>query len=110
MIDGLWAVQFVGVQGNGGGVVVFMKGHVLGGDSGFVYTGSYQSEENVITARVMVRNLLTGVPNVLGIQGDFELNVKGTVEGNTIKGSASLAKQQGAGIVVKLTKVADLPT
>ncbi len=25
MIEGLWAVQYVGIQGNGGGVVVFIE-------------------------------------------------------------------------------------
>src|ERR1700683_941537 len=45
MVEGFWIVQYEGVQGNGGGVVVFMKGRVLGGDTGFVYTGTYQSTE-----------------------------------------------------------------
>jgi hypothetical protein len=36
-------VQYEGAQGNGSGVVVFMKGHVLDGDTGFVYTGTYQT-------------------------------------------------------------------
>ncbi len=41
MIEGLWAVQYVGIQGNGGGVVVFIDGKVLGGDTGYTYVGTY---------------------------------------------------------------------
>jgi hypothetical protein len=109
MVEGFWIVQFEGAQGNGGGVVLFMKGHVLGGDSGFVYTGDYKTNQDALEARVKVKNFLPDVPSVLGVQGDFELNVKGTIKGKIITGSASLVNQPGMGIVVKLTRVSDLP-
>jgi type III secretion system (T3SS) negative regulator GrlR len=109
MVEGFWVVQYEGVQGNGGGVVVFTKGHVLGGDTGFVYTGTYQTDERTLTARVLVRNFLPEVPSVLGVQGDFELRLKGNVDGQVIKASATLVGQEGAGIVVKLMRVSDLP-
>jgi len=109
MVEGFWIVQFEGVQGNGGGVVFFLKGQVFGGDSGFVYTGTYQTDEKVITARVKVRNFLPEVLSVFGIPGDYELSVKGNVAGKTITGSASLVNQEVMGIVVKLTKVGELP-
>lgn len=49
------------------------------------------------------------VPSVLGIQGDVELILKGTVAADVIKATASVANQQVTGLVVKLTKVSDLP-
>lgn len=109
MVEGFWVVQFEGAQGNGGGVVLFMKGRVLGGDSGFVYTGDYKTNQDALEARVKVKNFLPDVPSVLGVQGDFELNVKGTIKGKIITGSASLVNQPGMGLVVKLTRVSDLP-
>jgi hypothetical protein len=109
MIDGFWIVQFEGIQGNGGGVVVLTKGQVFGGDSAYVYMGSYQTQEASMRARVTVRAFLPGVPNVLGAVGDFDLSISGNVEGNVIKGKASLINQPGAGIVVRLTKRGDLP-
>ena len=109
MVEGFWIVQYEGVQGNGGGVAVFMKGHVLGGDTGFIYTGTYQTNEQELSARVKVRNFLPEVPSVLGVKGDFELALKGTVAGSIIKAAASLVGQAGPGIVVKLTRVSDLP-
>jgi len=108
MIEGLWIVQYEGVAGGDGGVVVFARRQVLGGDNAFVYTGTYQSDENAISARVLVRNFNPAVGNVLGIEGDFELTMQGTIQGGIIKGSASLVNQEGPGIVVKLTKVASL--
>ena len=109
MVEGFWIVQYEGIQGNGGGVVVFLKGHVLGGDNGFIYTGRYKNDEKESSARVLIRNFLPEVASVLGVQGDFELTLTGVVTGPVIKASASVVNQEAAGIVVKLTKVSDLP-
>ncbi len=109
MIDGFWLVQFEGMQGNGGGVVVFIKGQVFGGDSGYYYTGSYEISAALVKAHVQVRNFLPAVPNVLGVKGDFELSVTGTLEGDVIRGTASLVSPKGIGIAVKLTRKAMLP-
>jgi hypothetical protein len=109
MVEGFWIVQYEGVQGNGGGVAVFMKGRILGGDTGFLYTGTYQTDEETISARLTVRNFLPEVPSVLGVQGDFELLLKGNVGPQSIRASATLIGQEGAGIIVKLTRVSDLP-
>jgi hypothetical protein len=109
VVEGFWIVQFEGVQGNGGGVVFFIKGRIYGGDSGFVYTGTYETDEKTITGTVKVRNFLPEVASVFGIPGDYELSLKGKVVGQQIEGSASLVNQEAMGIVVKLTKIGDLP-
>jgi hypothetical protein len=109
MVDGFWIVQFEGIQGGGGGVAFLTKGQVFGGDSAYTYSGTYQTEQTTLKAHVAVKNFLPGIPNVLGVVGDFDLNLTGTVEGNIIKGKAALVSQPGAGIVVKLTKKGDLP-
>jgi hypothetical protein len=109
MVQGFWIVQYEGVQGNGGGVVFFIKGKVFGGDTGFVYTGTYQTDEKTLTARIHVRNFLPEVVSVLGVPGDFDLVVTGNVSGNVIHGKAALANQEAMGIVAKLTRVGDLP-
>jgi len=108
MLDGLWIVQYEGTQGGDGGVIVFIRGQVLGGDNAYVYTGTYQNNATAISARVLVRNFAPTIGNVLGIKGDFELTVQGTIDGKIIKGSASLVNQEGPGMVFKLTKVSDL--
>jgi hypothetical protein len=109
MVEGFWILQFEGLQASGGGVVFLIKGRIYGGDSGFVYMGTYQSGGNTITGRVKVHNFLPAVPSVFGISGDYELSISGNVAGNVIKGKVSLVNQDAMGIVVKLTKVGDLP-
>ena len=61
MAEGFWIVQYEGMQGNGGGVAVFIKGKVFGGDTGYTYMGSYRVEGNSVKTNVMVRNFLPGV-------------------------------------------------
>ena len=110
MVEGFWIVQYEGMKGNGGGVAVFIKGKVFGGDTGYTYTGSYQTQGNIVKAHVKVRNFLPGVPSVLGVVGDFDLNIDGKLEGEVISGTGSLVNSQAVGIAVKLTKRAALPT
>lgn len=107
MIEGLWIVQYESVMG-GQGVIVFVKGQVLGGDNGFTYSGTYQSDGKSLSARVAVRNHAPLIPNALDVKGDFDLTVLGTIDGRVIRGSASLINREGPGLVMKLTKVTDL--
>ena len=109
MIEGFWIVQYEGMKGNGGGVVMFIKGQIFGGDTGYTYTGSYQTKGNSVKAQVTVRNFLPNVPSVLGVTADFKLNIDGKLEGDVIRGTGSLASGQAAGIALKLTKKAELP-
>jgi hypothetical protein len=109
MVEGFWIVQFEGVQGGGGGVVLLSKNKVLGGDSGYIYTGSYDLSGNALKAKVKVEQFLSGIPNVLGVVGNFELELTGIVNDNLIKGNASLATRPGLGLAVKLTRRALLP-
>jgi hypothetical protein len=105
MVEGFWIVQYEGMQGSGGGVAMFIKGKVFGGN-----LGTYTTQGNSVQARVMVRNFIAGIPSVVGITGDFELSIDGMVEGNVIKGTGSLVGVQRPGIAVKLSKRADIPT
>ena len=110
MIEGFWIVQYEGMRGNGGGVAMFIKGQVFGGDTGYTYTGSYNEKDGVVKAHVMVRNFLPDIPSVLGVVGDFELTIDGKLENGVINGTGSLVKGDAVGIAVKLTKRAELPT
>jgi hypothetical protein len=46
---------------------------------------------------------------VLGVVGDFELNIDGKLEADVIKGTGTLVGGGAVGIAVKLTKRANLP-
>ncbi len=104
MLDGLWIVQYHGPQGVGGGVVVFMKGQVLGGDSGFTYVGTYELKGDLLKAKVSVKNFDASVPNVLGMPGNFELLIEGKFKNDTIDGTGALATHPDTKIVVRLSK------
>ncbi len=109
MVEGFWIVQYEGMKGNGGGVAVFIKGRVFGGDSGSTYTGTYEENAKTLKARVRVHNYMPGVVSVIGMEGDYDLDVTGTVEGDFIKASGSPAGQQSAGLALRLTKAGVLP-
>jgi hypothetical protein len=108
VIEGLWVVRYYGPQGTGGGVVVLIKGQVLGGDSGFTYSGTYDLKDNLFKAKVIAKNFDSAVPNVLGFPGDLDLLIEGTLQGEEISAMAVLAKLPDSKIVVKLKKITDL--
>lgn len=109
MVDGFWVVQYEGMKGNGGGVVVFIKGRVFGGDTGYIYLGSYNTNGKTVNAQVSVHAFLPNIPSVLGVIGDFDLEIEGQVEGDVIRGQGIVSGQKAVGVALKLTKRADLP-
>ncbi len=109
MIEGFWIVQYEGMNGSGGGVALFIKGNVFGGDTGYIYTGTYETKGDLLTAHVAVKNFLPNIPSVLGVVGDFELNIDGKLTGDVINGNGRLVGGQAIGIALKLTKRAELP-
>jgi hypothetical protein len=108
MIEGLWIVQYEGLQGNGAGVAVFVNGRILGGDSGYTYEGTYAVQNNIVAAHVHVSNFLPSIPSVLGVAGDFDLQIQAPLGGNVIQGTMALVSRPGMSIAVRLTKKADL--
>jgi hypothetical protein len=109
MFEGLWIVQFAGMEGKGGGVVVLRDGIVLGGDSGFTYVGTYVIGESGMEAKVRVHNFDPKIGNVIGIKGDFELTFSLEQKSSTVlEGKAALAASTGVGILVRLTRKSGL--
>jgi hypothetical protein len=108
MIEGLWIVQYEGLQGNGGGVAVFINGKILGGDTGYTYEGKYEVQDDTLTALVHVSNFLPSIPNVLGVVGDFDLQIQAPLRGGVIQGAMSLVGRPGISVAVRLTKKSGL--
>lgn len=109
MVDGFWTVQFQGVQGGGGGVAVFNKHKVQGGDSGYTYLGTYEESGNNVKAKIKVSNFSPGFPNVMGHQGDFELEFSGTVNGDVMNVTANLVGAPNMKLQAQLKRKAALP-
>ncbi|MGH9326722.1 MAG: hypothetical protein ACRD2B_08580 [Terriglobia bacterium] len=108
MIEGLWVVQYEGLQGNGAGVAVFVNGGILGGDNVYTYEGAYSTQDGWLTARVRIANFLPDIPSVLGITGDFEVEIQAPFDDRNIQGAMAVVGKSGASIAVRLTKKADL--
>jgi len=109
MVEGFWIVQYEGLKDNGGGVAAFIRGSVLGGDSGTTYIGTYETDEKTITAHIKVRSFLPGVVNAIGVEGDYDLEISGAIEGDIIKGTGTPVGHEAAGMALRLTRVASLP-
>ncbi|MBS1839407.1 MAG: hypothetical protein JSS69_06535 [Acidobacteria bacterium] len=104
MVDGLWIVQYHGPAGVGGGVVVFTKGQVLGGDSGFAYVGTYEEKGDVLKVRVSATHFDQNIPSVMGIPGNHDLIIEGKITGDKIDASGALAAYPDTKTVVQLSR------
>jgi T3SS negative regulator,GrlR len=108
-LDGLWIVQFTAKDIFGSGVVVFSGGKLFGGETGFYYVGSYESDGKVVQARVMVRNFDPSIPSGFGIPvSDYEMDVSATLQGYTMTGTAMIVNQPQYSLGIRLTKKANL--
>jgi hypothetical protein len=108
MIDGFWTVQFQGPQGRDGGVAVFMSGKIFGGDSGHTYIGTYEENNKQVKARVSVQNFIPSVRNVMGLQGNFELEFTGSASGDAMNLIANPVGQPATKMNARLTKKSNL--
>jgi hypothetical protein len=80
-MEGFYTVQFQGVEGWGDGVVTLIGGRVFGGDSGFLYGGTYQQDGGTLKAMVHVKRYVQGIPNVMG-RDEFDLSITATQNGS----------------------------
>ena len=82
-MEGFWTVQFNGIQGRGAGVVTLIGGQLFGGDSGFLYTGTYTTQGDKLDVQVNVRRFAPGVQSVMG-RDQFDLRLSGTLNGSVV--------------------------
>jgi hypothetical protein len=106
-MEGFWIVQFVGVQGWGAGVAVYIGGHIFGGDSAVMFTGTYDLQGDVVTSRLHVKQIAPDLMNVMG-RKDFDLDLSGTLDGDTLKLAGNIPGTE-LRLKAKLTKQCDLP-
>ena len=89
-MDGFYSVHFTAGNGVGDGVVVLLKGKIYGGDSGYVYTGTYTQDGHSLRADVQVQQVVPGIPSVFGGFGNLTLSLSGKRTGDAIEGSGQL--------------------
>jgi hypothetical protein len=106
-MEGFYTVQFVGVQGWGTGVAVYIGGHVLGGDSAVMFTGTYDRQGDAVTVKLHVKQIAPGLMNTMG-RNEFDLDLAGTVEGDKIKIAGNIPGTEER-LKATLTKQSELP-
>jgi hypothetical protein len=106
-MEGFYTVQFVGVQGWGTGVAVYIGGHVLGGDSAVMFTGTYDRQGNAVTVKLHVKQIAPGLMNTMG-RNEFDLDLAGTVDGDKIKLAGNIPGTEER-LKATLTKQSELP-
>jgi hypothetical protein len=75
-MQGFYTIEFQGIEGWGAGVVTLANGKVFGGDSGYLYSGTYTQSANTMNARVHVKQYVAGIQNVMG-RSEFDLQLDG---------------------------------
>ena len=106
-MEGFYTVQFVGVQGWGTGVAVYIGGHVLGGDSAVMWTGTYDRQGDAVKVLLHVKQIAPGLMNTMG-KNEFDLDLAGTVEGEKIKLAGNIPGTE-LRLKATLTKQSELP-
>ena len=106
-MEGFWTVQFKGVQGFGTGVVVYIGGHVFGGDSAVMFTGTYDQQGDAVTVKIHVKQMVPGLMTVMG-RTEYDLDLAGTLNGNMLKVSGKIPGTEDH-LSATLIKQCDLP-
>src|SRR5436309_114678 len=110
MLEALWSVEFVSnVQGTGAGVAVLETGRILGGDTSFIYIGSYKTKNDKVIADIKVTNY-RGVPSsVFGPIKEFNLHLEGIPQQNVFEVHGHMVENPALRIGIRLTRRAELP-
>lgn len=119
MIEGLWIVKFLGpddpAMSLNGGVLVIETGRLLGGDSGYVYTGEAGPLANGrCAADVTVTRHDPNMESVFGNVDQFVLRGELIVQeadplGRSVLLAVMRAEELNMPFAAQLTKVSELP-
>jgi T3SS negative regulator,GrlR len=79
-MNGLWSVEFLSNSQNmGAGVVVINDGHIMGGDSFFMYNGTLKQENDIVYADLEIsKHCDIPRPSIFGSIDHFHLKLSGS--------------------------------
>ena len=112
MLEALWSVEFGSNQGIlGAGVAVFETGRVLGGDSAFMYVGSYEVDRGTVTSNIRVSkyNNLSGMQSVFGPLNEFNLKLTGQANPKLMALSGHVVENPELKITINAVRREELP-
>jgi rRNA processing protein Gar1 len=111
-IEALWSVEFSSNVGSiGAGVAVFETGRVLGGDSAFMYVGSYKTDNGTVHSDIHVTkyNNIGHMQSIFGPLTSFHIKVSGKTDPQSMVLTGVVVEQPQLQITIKATRRAELP-
>lgn len=109
MLNGIYRVTFQVAGNQGKGIIAAKDGWLYGGDTGFVYSGTFELQGNQISAKVHIQNDSPGVPSIFNpYLTDFLLDLTGQESGSGITLQGSVIGQAALIIIVGGIKIKDL--
>ena len=112
MIEAMYGIEFESNANGGTGVVIFETGKILGGDSSFVYIGTYTIENGILKARIEANNDRKILESIIGLDHFHligELNLGKGFNRNAFQMIATVVERPGVKIVINFTWRAELP-
>jgi|HubBroStandDraft_6_1064221.scaffolds.fasta_scaffold159939_2 T3SS negative regulator,GrlR len=103
MLNGLWSGRFEAMGKSGAGVAVFVGGKILGGDSAFIWSGTYQEQGEKLTTDIHVKRYDLSMESIFGVN-EYNLHVDAKIEGDKITGTGTSPALHGIKLNVTLIK------
>jgi hypothetical protein len=106
--EGLYEVRFHTVHGIGTGVIYASNGKLRGGNSAFVFVGSYHPKDGGIAVKVSTRRFNTDPAHdgLFGLEG-VTLALNGRGEGDSYDFEGTALQLPGVHFKASLSRVAD---
>ena len=110
-LEAMYGIEFISDKNRGGyGVVILDTGRFLGGDSSFVYAGSYEVKNGDLHIDVNCKNYRKTLESVFKGKDEFNLHLQGKPEYNEFTLKGDMVEDPEEKIIVKLTRVGELPS
>jgi hypothetical protein len=110
MLEAMYGVEFASNMNNGGyGVAVIETGRILGGDSSFVYAGSYELKNGILHAEIKCTNDRDSLQSIFGDIKEFNLHLEGKPEHSGFTLQGHMIENPAMKIGINLTRRAELP-
>ncbi|REG61547.1 type III secretion system (T3SS) negative regulator GrlR [Paraburkholderia sp. BL6669N2] len=107
--NGFYAVEFSAVVQGAGGIVVLEDGNIRGGDSEYLYSGTYSGQDGRLSAQITVKAHSPKAVSVFNtIGGKFKLDLVGNVVGDGFQASGNAPVPGAPGITIRARKLDDL--
>jgi len=106
--DGTYTVHFNSAADVGSGVVTVSDLTLMGGDSGFIYSGVFREDGARIVGRLNVRQHTPGHRSIFGEVSTFDLELQGQFDGDVGAFQGRVVGQPKMEMQVKLKKVSQL--